>query len=350
MRVGTCSSQRSRLTSNIIICYFDNFVNYLCKFNLKGYFSPKTSSWYRNLSSKTDGNCPFFLKEDKITQGKLKGKIKMKYLKSELNETRNFKNLLVDYVPYPLGFSLKHNLSHTQTLLYAIISHYSKFKYEAFTGSIRTLQVMLNASRSAVETNLKALIERKFIDKKDVNGRAYYKDNVSEKPSKRALYVAYPLSFAVKFNLSHTQTLLYAIIAHYSRSKYKAFTGSLKTLQEYLNCSRGNVNNNLITLIKRGFILKYKDESANVTFVDGLSHKPGETEKELEINALWVSEYGLTREKTGRSARKKGLTKIGTMTTKNKRVGVHFANERTYTTEDLEELIERFDNYKVDDE
>ncbi|MBR3803925.1 MAG: hypothetical protein IKJ14_01070 [Clostridia bacterium] len=274
----------------------------------------------------------------------------MKYLKSELNETRNFKNLLVEYVPYPLGFSLKHNLSHTQTLLYAIISHYSKFEYGAFTGSIRTLQVMLNASRSAVETNLKVLIDRKFIDKKDVNGRAYYKDNVSEKPSKRALYVAYPLSFAVKFNLSHTQTLLYAIIAHYSRSKYKAYTGSLNTLQDYLNCSRGNVNNNLITLIKRGFILKYKDESANVTFVDGLSHKPGKTEKELEINALWVSEHSLTREKTGRSARKKGLTVLSSTTPQNERLGAHFANERPHDPKQREKLIEHFNNYKVDDE
>lgn len=275
----------------------------------------------------------------------------MKINKTELNQTRNFKNLSGEYVPYLLGFSLKHNLSHTQSLLYAIISHYSTLEYKAFTGSLRTLQVMLNLSRSAVTVNLKVLIERKFIDKKDVNGRYYYIDKVTEKPSQRPLYVVYPIKFALAFGLTHTQTLLYTIIAHYTRAKYKAFTGSLKTLQDYLNCSRSTIDNNLKTLIERGFIIKYKDESANVTYVDGLSHKPGQAEKDLEFNSLWIKEHNsLTREKSGRSARKKGLTKIGSVSSTKTRLNAHFNNERKYDASDMDNLLKRFEDFDVDGE
>lgn len=271
----------------------------------------------------------------------------MKKLKSELSETRNFRNLSGEYVPYPLGFSLKHNLSHTQTLLYAIISHYSKLEYKAYTGSIRTLQVMLNLSRSAVMVNLKTLIDNGLIIKKNVNGRAHYIDNVSKKSSERVLYVVYPIKFALAFDLSHTQTLLYTIIAHYTRATYKCFTGSIKTLQDYLNCSRGTIENNLKTLIQRGFIIKYKDESANVTYVDGLSHKPGQTEKDLKLNSLWVSENGLTREKAGHSARKKGLTKIGSISSTSKRLSSHFANERPSNPAEQIDLLKRFEEFNV---
>ena len=254
----------------------------------------------------------------------------MKHLKSELKESRNFKNLAKVYVPYPINFASKHNLTHKQALLYAIIAQFSKLEYKAYTGSLQTLQVILNLSKSGLLTALKVIVERGFVKKGTTeNGRVCYV--ATEFPSsEHEVYVAYPLKLAVKFNLSCTQALLYSIVAHYSKQTFKAFTGSISSLARYLNTSEESVRLNLNELITRGFIIKYKNESANVTYVDGLSHKPGKTEKELEFNALWASENGLTRVKAGRSARKKGLTKVGEITPRSKRFGSHFANERPY--------------------
>lgn len=271
----------------------------------------------------------------------------MKINKTELKETRNFKNLADAYVPYPLNFASKHNLTHKQTLLYAIIAQFSKLEYKAYTGSIQTLQVILNLSRSGVLNALKVVVERGFVKKgKTENGRVcYVASGLPKTSSEREIYVAYPLKLAVRFGLSCTQALLYGIVAHYSKQQFKAFTGSIPSLARYLNVSEETVRLNLNELITRGFIIKYKNESANVTYVDGLSHKLGKTEKELEFNALWVSENGLTRVKTGRSARKKGLTKIGSITPKNIRFGAHFANERPYN-EDYD-IFEAFNKFKI---
>lgn len=274
----------------------------------------------------------------------------MKNLKSELIETRNYKNLKDAYVPYPLKFAKRNGLNVTQTLLYAIIAQFSKFEHGAYTGSLQTLQVMLNISRYALQKNLKAVIERGFITEgKTKDGRTCY---VASAPLEREIYVAYPLRFAVRFNLTRAQTVLYAIVAHYSRLKIKAFTGSVETLAGYLNVSKNSARDNINALIKRGFIIRYIDESLRVTYVDGLSHKPGQTEKELEANILYIKEHNneLSRTKEGRSPRKpkKVEVKSEVITPKNKRFGVHFANERTYDKSQLDKLIKHFENFDVD--
>ena len=87
----------------------------------------------------------------------------MQHLKSELKETRNYKNLPDAYVPYPLNFASKHGLTHKQTLLYAIIAQFSKLEYKAYTGSLQTLQVILNLSRSGLLSALKVIVERGFV-------------------------------------------------------------------------------------------------------------------------------------------------------------------------------------------
>ena len=271
----------------------------------------------------------------------------MRDSKTELIETRNYKNLKDAYVPYPLKFAKRNGLNVTQTLLYAIIAQFSKFEHGAYTGSLQTLQVMLNISKFALQENLKTVIERGFVTKsKTKNGRTCY---VASWPVEREIYVAYPLRFAVRFNLTRAQTVLYAIIAHYSRLKNKAFTGSIETLADYLNVSENSARDNINALIKRGFIIRYVDESLRVTYIDGLSHKPGKTEEELELNALWVKESNsLSRKKPGRSPRKKVEVKPEAITPNNKRFGVHFANERSYDESQLEKLVENFKNFDVD--
>ncbi len=265
----------------------------------------------------------------------------MKRIKSELKETRNFRNMPDVFVPYPLNFALKHDLSATQTLVYSIIRQYSKLEHKAYTGSIQTLQVMINGSKSAILNALKVLSDKGFITKFiNENGRPCYKDNYNE--YKKEKYIPFPLRFSIAYDLSSTQTLLYAIIAHCSRLKKKAFTGSLTTLGNYLNCAKNTVITALEQLIIRGFIIKYKDESANVTYVDGLSHKPGYTEKELAFNALWVKENGLTREKQGRSTRKKGSEATWFNLKKN---DSHFENERKYTDKELAKLTNNWEDY-----
>lgn len=235
----------------------------------------------------------------------------MKYNKGELKETRNFRNLPKAYVPYYVEFAKKYNLTCTQTLLYGIIWQYSKLEHKAYTGSIQTLQVALNVARATVKKDLKTLISGGFVTKLiDKNGRYVY--NCALKPQKNEIFIPITLRFAVVHNLTPHQMVIYTIIVRAMKQARKAYTGSVTTLSNILNCSRGTVINVLESLIRRGFIIKYKDLSANVTFVDGLSHKPGKTQKELEFNALWVKENGLFRGKIGRSARKKssGLTKI----------------------------------------
>ena len=236
----------------------------------------------------------------------------MKRTKSELKETRNFRNMARAYVPYYVEFAKKHDLTCTQTLLYGIIWQYSKLEHKAYTGSIQTLQVALNVARATVKKDLKTLVDGGFITKStDKNGRNLY--NCAVEPQKNDIFIPITLRYAVAHNLTPHQIVIYTIIVKASKQTHKAYTGSVTTLANILNCSRGTVINVLETLIRRGFIIKYKDLSANVTFVDGLSHKSGKTEKELEFNALWVKENGLVRGKIGRSARKKGggLTKIG---------------------------------------
>ena len=274
---------------------------------------------------------------------KNKAGIKMKYNKEQLKETRNYKNMPDVYVPYPLKFALKHDLSTVQALLYSIIRQYSKLEHKAFTGSIQTLQVTLNVSRRTVERELSIIIKRGFITKtSDKNGRNVYKCVVDV--DKGEVYVPYPLKYAVEYGLTPIQTLIYSIIIRFSRLKYKAYTGSVATLKNTLNCSRSAVISALETLIIRGFIIKYKDLSANVSFVDGLSHKVGETEKELEFNALWVKENGTTRYKSARSKRVKGLT--GTWCSENK-ISSHFENERKRTKEELDKLFDKFNQLEV---
>lgn len=267
----------------------------------------------------------------------------MKYNKAELKETRNFRNMPDVYVPYPLKFALKHDLTCTQTLLYSIIRQYSKLEHKAFTGSIQTLQVTINTSRRTVERELNCIIKRGFISKTiDANGRNVYKCAVDV--DKGEIYVPFPLKYAVEFNLTPAQTLIYAIIMRFSKLRYKAYTGSVGTLQKALNCSRSTVINALDVLILRGFIIKYKDLSANVSFVDGLSHIEGKTDKELEFNALWAKENGTTRYKSARSKRVKGLT--GTWCSESK-ISVHFECERKYTKKELDRVFDAFNEYKV---
>ena len=262
----------------------------------------------------------------------------MRKIKAELTNTRNFRNMPDVYVPYPLKFALKHDLTCTQTLLFSIIRQYSKLEHEAYTGSIQTLQVMLNISRETVKKELITLNNNNIITKSvDENGRNVYKCAV--KVAKDEIFVSYPLKFAVKHGLSPCQTLVYAIIAHYSKLKKGAYTGSVTSLKNALNCSRGTIINTLEILIRRGFILKYKDESANVTFVDGLSHKPGKTADELKLNALWVKENNtLTREKQGRSTRKKGSEATWFNVKKN---DSHFENERKYSDKEFNALFDK---------
>ena len=266
----------------------------------------------------------------------------MRRIKAELSNTRNFKNMPNVYVPYPLKFALKHDLTPVQTLLYAIIRQYSKLAHKAYTGSVQTLQVMLNVARGTIESALKELVTRKLISKIDKDGRNAYTPKVDVE--KGEIYVPYPLRYAVEYDLTPVQTLLYAIIVRFSKLKYKAYTGSITTLKNALNCSRSAVISGLETLIRRGFIIKYKDLSANVTFVDGLSHKPGKTTEELEFNALWVKENGLTRVKKGRSARKKGNIKTWTSESK---ISAHFENERKYTKEELDTVFDLFNSLEI---
>lgn len=238
----------------------------------------------------------------------------MKDNKTELIKTKNYNNLKDAYVPYPLKFAKRNGLNVTQTLIYSIIKQFSKFEHSAYTGSLQTLQVMLNISKKSLRDNFKSLIERKLILRiKLKSGRVGYVASAQPEETKKALrYVAYPLRFAVRFNLTRAQTVLYAIIAHYSRLKKKAYTGSIATLAEALNLCENSIRDNLTVLIKRGFIIKYVDESARVTYVDGLTHTPGQTEKEIEFNVLWVENNGLIRPKAGRS-RRKGLSNIATI-------------------------------------
>ena len=143
----------------------------------------------------------------------------MKRIKAELPNNRNFRNMPDVFVPYPLKFALKHDLSATQTLLYAIIKQYSKLEHKAYTGSIQTLQVMLNGSKSAILNALKTLCDKGYVTKFINNsGRTCYKDNFTE--DKKEIYIPFPLRFSIAYNLSSTQTLLYAIIAHYSSRAY----------------------------------------------------------------------------------------------------------------------------------
>ena len=266
----------------------------------------------------------------------------MRRTKSELKETRNFRNMPDVYVPYPLKFALKHDLTAIQTLLFSIIRQYSKLEHKAYTGSIQTLQVTLNVARVTVESALKEIVQRGFVTKSvDENGRNVYKCAVELE--KGEVYVPYPLKYAVEYGLTPCQTLIYSIIVRYTKLKHKAYTGSISTLKNALNCSRDTVIRALETLIRRGFVLKYKDESANVTFVDGLSHKPGKTASELELNACWVEVNGLTRAKMGRCERKKG---VGAPYFNENKNDAHFENERKYTQSELNELFDAFKNFK----
>lgn len=286
----------------------------------------------------TPGSIAQLYKQPKI--GKKENK--MKRIKAELKNTRNFRNMPDVYVPYPLMFALKHDLTAVQTLLYAIIRQYSKLKYKAYTGSIQTLQVTLNVSRSTTERALNEIVAKGVVKKTlDENGRNVY-TCVCE-PEKKEIYIPFPLRYAVEYGLTAVQTLLYAIIVRFSKLKNKAYTGSIQTLQNALNCSRITIITSLEELIRRGFVIKYKDESANITFVDGLSHRPGKTDEELEFNALWVKENGLTRCKKGRSQRKKTAGATWFNEAKNT---THFENERKYSESDLEKLFANFDEYK----
>lgn len=266
----------------------------------------------------------------------------MKRIKEELKNTRNFKNMPNVYVPYPLKFALKHDLTFTQTLLFAIIRQYSKLEHKAYTGSIQTLQVTLNVARRTVERELTSLINKKFIEK-GVNENGRYVYTCAVEIDKGEVFIPYPLKYAVTYNLTPGQTLIYSIVARYSKLKHKAYTGSVKTLQNALNCSRSAVISALNELIIRGFIIKFKDLSANVTFVDGLSHTPGKTEEELKLNARWVEENGPVRFKLGRSKRKKDA---GPTYLNENKVGVHFENERNYKESELEDLFDAFKQYK----
>ena len=67
------------------------------------------------------------------------------------------------FVIYNTKTAVKHDLTPTEAIIFAIITHYSALRFKCFTGRIKALEVMLNCSRSTVKRALRVLIDKQLV-------------------------------------------------------------------------------------------------------------------------------------------------------------------------------------------